>query len=74
MTNKAILIHGRGKRETERTVSALISLETGNLTAGISTLIRRFPCWGIAQPNLNVLSQHVRSCSWCSFRGGASNG
>ena len=37
VTNKAILIHGRGKRETDRTVSALISLETGNLTAGIST-------------------------------------
>ena len=38
VTNKAILIHGTGKRETDRTVSALISLETGNLTAGISTL------------------------------------
>ena len=37
VTNKAILIHGRGKRETDRTVSALISLETGNLTAGRST-------------------------------------
>ena len=38
MTDKAILIHGTGKRETDRTVSAIISLETGNLTAGISTL------------------------------------
>jgi hypothetical protein len=38
VTDKAILIHGTGKRETDRTVSALISLETGNLTAGISTL------------------------------------
>ena len=38
VTNKAILIYGTGKRETDRTVSALISLETGNLTAGISTL------------------------------------
>jgi len=38
VTSKAILIHGTGKRETDRTVSALISLETGNLTAGISTL------------------------------------
>ena len=38
VTDKAILIHGTGKRETDRTVSALISLETGSLTAGISTL------------------------------------
>ena len=38
VTDKAILIHGTGKRETDRTVSAIISLETGNLTAGISTL------------------------------------
>ena len=38
VTNKAILLHGTGKRETDRTWSALISLETGNLTAGISTL------------------------------------
>jgi hypothetical protein len=37
VTDKSILIYGRGKRETERTVSALISLDTGNLTAGIST-------------------------------------
>ena len=38
VTDKAILIYGTGKRETDRTVSALISLETGNLTAGITTL------------------------------------
>ena len=38
VTDKAILIYGTGKRETDRTVSALISLETGNLTAGISTI------------------------------------
>ena len=38
VTDKAILIHGTGKREADRTVSALISLETGNLTAGISTI------------------------------------
>jgi hypothetical protein len=35
VTNKAILLHGTGKRETDRTWSTLISLETGNLTAGI---------------------------------------
>ena len=38
MTDKAILIYGTGKRESDRTVSAIISLETGKLTAGISTL------------------------------------
>jgi hypothetical protein len=37
-TNKAILLHGTGKRETDRAWSALISLETGKLTAGLSTL------------------------------------
>ena len=37
-TDKAILIYGTGKRESDRTVSAIISLETGKLTAGISTL------------------------------------
>ena len=41
-------------RESDRTVSAIISLETGKLTAGISTLDScRFPCWGIAQPDLS---------------------
>jgi hypothetical protein len=38
MTGKAILLHGTGKRETDRTWNAIVSLETGNLTAGISTL------------------------------------
>ena len=38
VTDKAILIYGTGKRESDRTVSAIISLETGKLTAGISTL------------------------------------
>ena len=37
-TDKAILIYGTGKRASDRTVSAIISLETGKLTAGISTL------------------------------------
>jgi hypothetical protein len=40
----AILLHGTGKREADRTWSAVISLETGNVTAGVSTSIRRFPC------------------------------
>jgi hypothetical protein len=38
VTDKAILLHGTGKRESDRTWSALVSLETGNLTAGVSTL------------------------------------
>ena len=53
VTDKAILIHGTGKRETDRTVSALISLETGNLTAGISTLrFVDFPVGELLSPTL----------------------
>jgi hypothetical protein len=37
VTDKTILLHGTGKRETDRAWSAVISLETGNLTAGVST-------------------------------------
>jgi hypothetical protein len=38
VTDKAILLHGRGKKDTGRAWSAIISLETGNLNAGVSTL------------------------------------
>jgi hypothetical protein len=38
VTDKAILLHGTGIEQTDRTWSAVISLETGNLTAGVSTL------------------------------------
>jgi hypothetical protein len=38
VTDKAILLHGRGIKETDRAWSAVISLETGNVTAGVSTL------------------------------------
>jgi hypothetical protein len=38
MTNKAILLHGNGIKQTDRTWSAVISLETGNVTAGVSIL------------------------------------
>ena len=38
VTDKAILLHGTGIKQTDRTWSAVISLETGNLTAGVSTL------------------------------------
>jgi hypothetical protein len=37
-TDKAILLHGTGKRETDRTWSAVISLDTGTVAAGVSTL------------------------------------
>jgi hypothetical protein len=38
VTDKAILLHGTGKKDTDRTWSAVISLETGNVSAGVSTL------------------------------------
>ena len=38
VTDKAILLHGNGIKQTDRTWSAVISLETGNVTAGVSTL------------------------------------
>src|SRR6476659_7700573 len=38
VTDKAILLHGTGNKDTDRTWSAVISLETGNVTAGVSTL------------------------------------
>jgi hypothetical protein len=38
VTDKAILLHGSGIKQTDRTWSAVISLETGDVTAGVSTL------------------------------------
>src|SRR5262245_34091261 len=38
VNDKAILLHGTGKRDANRTWSAVISLETGNINAGVSTL------------------------------------
>jgi hypothetical protein len=38
VTDKAILLHGTGKKDADRTWSAVISLDTGNLSAGVSTL------------------------------------
>ena len=38
VTDKAIILHGKGIKETDRAWSAVISLETGNVTAGVSTL------------------------------------
>ena len=37
VTDDAILLHGLGKKDTGRTWSAVISLKTGNLSAGVST-------------------------------------
>ena len=37
MADDAILLHGIGKKDTNRTWSAVISLKTGNLSAGVST-------------------------------------
>jgi hypothetical protein len=38
VADDAILLHGVGKKDTGRTWSAVISLKTGNLSAGVSTL------------------------------------
>ena len=38
VTDKAILLHGKGIKETDRSWRAVISLDTGNVTAGVSTL------------------------------------
>ncbi len=37
IADDAILLHGLGKKDTNRTWSAVISLKTGNLSAGVST-------------------------------------
>ncbi|MEZ0283185.1 hypothetical protein [Methyloceanibacter sp.] len=37
VADDAILLHGVGKKDTGRTWSAVISLKTGNLSAGVST-------------------------------------
>jgi hypothetical protein len=38
VTDDAILLFGTGKRQADRTWSAVISLKTGNLSGGVSTL------------------------------------
>ena len=42
VTDDGILLYGLGKREADRTWSAVISLKTGNLSGGISTLRSSF--------------------------------
>jgi hypothetical protein len=37
VADDAVLLHGLGKKDTGRTWSAVISLKTGNLSAGVST-------------------------------------
>jgi hypothetical protein len=41
-TDEGILLYGMGRREADRTWSAVISLKTGNLSGGISTLRSSF--------------------------------
>jgi hypothetical protein len=42
VTDDAILLYGIGKREADRTWSAVISLKTGNLSGGVSSLDSSF--------------------------------
>jgi hypothetical protein len=45
-TDDAVLFYGTGKRMADRTFSAVISLKTGNLSAGLSTLDSSFALLG----------------------------
>jgi hypothetical protein len=42
VTDDAILLYGIGKREADRTWSAVIALKTGNLSGGVSSLDSSF--------------------------------
>jgi hypothetical protein len=46
VTDDVILLYGTGKRKANRTFSAIISLQTGNLSAGLSTLDSSFALSG----------------------------
>jgi hypothetical protein len=46
VTDDAILLYGTGKQKADRTFSAVISLKTGNLSAGVSTLDSSFALVG----------------------------
>jgi hypothetical protein len=37
VTDKAILLYGSGKRQGDRTWSAVVSLDSGSVNAGVST-------------------------------------
>ena len=47
VTKEAILLHGTGKTNPNRTWSAVISLKTGDLSAGVSTLDSSLALLGI---------------------------
>jgi hypothetical protein len=46
VSDDAILLYGTGKRKADRTFSAVISLKSGNLSAGLSTLDSSFSMLG----------------------------
>jgi hypothetical protein len=46
VTDDAILLYGTGKRKADRTFSAVVSLKTGKLSAGVSTLDSSFALTG----------------------------
>jgi hypothetical protein len=46
ITDDAILLYGMGKRMADRTFNAVISLKTGKLSAGLSTLDSSFALLG----------------------------
>jgi hypothetical protein len=46
ITDDAILLYGTGKRMADRTFNAVISLKTGSLSAGLSTLDSSFALLG----------------------------
>jgi len=46
VTDEAVLLYGTGKRKADRTFSAVISLKSGNLSAGLSTMDSSFSMLG----------------------------
>jgi hypothetical protein len=56
ITDNAVLLYGTGKRKTDRTFSAAISLKTGNISAGLSTLDSSFAMSGTcsAEPHAEI--------------------
>ena len=57
VADDAILLHGIGKKDTNRTWSAVISLKTGNLSAGVSTPNSSLALAGDAPPNFDASSK-----------------
>jgi len=51
VTEDAVLLYGIGKRQADRTWSAVISLKTGSLSGGVSTLDSSFAFSGTCSSN-----------------------